>query len=456
MDAIFNVLSPIFWGVILLSTLVFLHEGGHFLAARACGVRVTEFFLGLPCRFNLSHQSSRIGTRFGVTPVLLGGYAAICGMDPEEAPHAEEVLGAIYRHGTVSVDAMADELALEPDVVLEACAFLLNMGSVAPVYDTSKGESPSSKYYPSTYAALPRDAAGLTIYDGRSFDRAHATKQGEPWEAAPSDAEFLTCERSHTYMGVGFWKRAFMLVAGIVVNVLVGFLLLVSVYSVLGIQAVSDVNVISAVTEGSPAQKVGLSAGDTITSINGEKTESWGEILSAIQAAAETPEASVAITFEHEGERRSGSVELDKNGSLGVSATTRTVRLGLAEAARMSVAYIAQTAQSVASLLVPQHTMEVINNSTSVVGISVMSAQAASAGPSTFLSLAALISFSLGFMNLLPIPPLDGGKLLLEAIQALTRRKLSVRFQTVVSFVGIALFGLLFIYMLGADILRLF
>lgn len=57
-------------------------------------------------------------------------------------------------------------------------------------------------------------------------------------------------------------------------------------------------------------------------------------------------------------------------------------------------------------------------------------------------------------MNLLPIPPLDGGKLLIEAIQAVTRRKVPVKVQTVISMIGIGLFGLLFVYMLGSDILR--
>ena len=83
MDTVLSILSSVFWGLLMLSVLVFLHEGGHFLAARSCGVRVTEFFLGLPCRFDIHCTSRRIGTKFGVTPLLLGGYAAICGMDPD-------------------------------------------------------------------------------------------------------------------------------------------------------------------------------------------------------------------------------------------------------------------------------------------------------------------------------------------------------------------------------------
>lgn len=149
-------------------------------------------------------------------------------------------------------------------------------------------------------------------------------------------------------------------------------------------------------------------------------------------------------------------VSFDDDGLLGISAPTQVVRLNPLQSCQIAIDNIVATAQSVGSLLNPRHTMEVLDNSTSVVGISVMSAQAAAEGPATFLNLAALISFSLGFMNLLPIPPLDGGKLVIEAIQAVTRRKVPIKVQTAISMVGIGLFGLLFIYMLGSDIVRFF
>ena len=69
MQAAWGFLSALFWGVLLLSVLVFVHEGGHYLAARAFGVRVTEFFLGLPCRARFSVKSKKVGTESGVTPL---------------------------------------------------------------------------------------------------------------------------------------------------------------------------------------------------------------------------------------------------------------------------------------------------------------------------------------------------------------------------------------------------
>ena len=66
----------------------------------------------------------------------------------------------------------------------------------------------------------------------------------------------------------------------------------------------------------------------------------------------------------------------------------------------------------------------------------------------------ALIAVNLAIMNLLPIPPLDGGKLVIEIIQKIAGRELPLKVQTIVSYVGIALFALLFVYMLRSDILR--
>ncbi|MDY2777171.1 MAG: site-2 protease family protein [Collinsella sp.] len=473
MEALLNVLAPIFWGVLLLSVLVFLHEGGHFLAARLCGVRVTEFFLGLPFRYNLSRASRRIGTRFGVTPLLLGGYAAISGMDPEEPPHAAIVLDAIHRQGEASVPQLAEILSISEEEVLEACAFLLGWGSIAPVY--GEGESRHSRFYPTTYASLPRDGAGNTVFDGRAFARDEATGEGQPWIPPHGAAAFLESERSRTYLGVGFWKRAFMLVAGVGVNLICGVLFFVVAYSVIGIKSPMDVNVIGSVAAGSPSEAVGLESGDRILAVDGIETNRWTEIVEAIgshegstplellvwepfdRAADQKIDLGgdqLAEHLERDGATREVEVAPDGDGLIGIGVTYDTVHLNPIDSTRLSLSFLASTAQGVGRLLMPQHTVEVLDNSASLVGISVMSAEAAEEGASAFLSLAALISFSLGFMNLLPIPPLDGGKLLIEAIQALSGKPVPIKVQTILSYIGIVLFGLLFLYMLRSDILR--
>lgn len=455
MNALLGIIAPFFWGFVLLSALVFVHEGGHFLAARACGVRVTEFFLGMPCRFNLHRVSRRIGTKFGITPILLGGYAEICGMDPTEVACAPAVLTYVHEHGVATVAQIARDLELSEEDALDACALLMGWGSVAPRYDEAAGERPGGSEYPSTFAAMPRDASGSTIFDGRRFERDGATQEGECWVPPMGQEAFFVQERSRTYSGKGFWKRAFMLLAGIGVNILTGFLLIVTVYSVLGTQVVVDTNRIGAVLDSSPASEAGLAAGDAIVSVNGAVTETWSSILDALSSAQAGQQVSLEVAGA-DGRERSVSVELGADGMLGIEGTQETVRLNPLDSCRIALDSIAQTAQGVARLLNPSQTMEVLDSSTSIVGISVMSAQAAAAGPAVFLSFAALISFSLGFMNLLPIPPLDGGRLLIEAIQAATGRTVPLRVQSAISIVGIVLFAALFLYMFRADVLRFF
>ena len=452
MVALLGFLKTVFWGLITLSVLVFIHEGGHYLAARTCGVRVTEFFLGLPCRFNIHHVSRRNGTKFGITPLLLGGYAAICGMDPTDVPCAPAVLAGVHRKGTATVDELAESLSLSSEEVQDACALLSEWGSIAPVYDESKGERPNSGYYPSCYSSVARDASGLTILDGRAFDRDHASVAGDPWTGFAKAREFFESERSRTYCGKTFLPRAFMLVAGILVNIACGFLLLMCVYSLIGVNVSVDSNVIGSVDSGSIAAKLGIEAGDAIVSVGGEKTATWTDLVSELDNHKDGNEFE--LVYRHGGREKSGSVALGKDDHLGIAASTQTVRVSPLRSLKLSWDYIALTAKGVASLLIPQQAKQVLDNSTSIVGISVMSSEAADAGIASYLSFAALISLSLGFMNLLPIPPLDGGKLLIEVIQLVLHRELSLKVQNVVSLIGIGLFGLLFVYMLRADIIR--
>ncbi len=452
MQILFSVLSSVFWGLLTLSVLVFVHEGGHFLAARACGVRVTEFFLGLPCRFNLHRSSRRIGTKFGVTPLLLGGYAAICGMDPTDTPDMDRVLAAIHRHGRASVSEIAQELAISEDDVLAACIVLQGWASILPVYENEDGSAADSRYYAPSYSAPARDKAGNTIYDGKLFDRATATAEGESWDSTLSDEAFLAQERSRTYIGQGFLKRAAMLLAGIFVNIVCGILLLMSVYSLIGIDTIVNTNVIGEVQAESIAAKAGLSAGDRILSIGEDECSTWEDVVQAVNTHADgTP---CELVFKHEGTKHAVTVSIGEDDHLGIIAKQTKIHLDPARSLGYSMSYVKTTAEGVVRLLMPQHTKEVLDISTSVVGISVMSSQAAAAGLSTYLCFAALISLSLGFMNLLPIPPLDGGKLLIEVIQALLRREIPIKVQNIISYVGVVLFLLLFVYMLRSDILR--
>ena len=140
---------------------------------------------------------------------------------------------------------------------------------------------------------------------------------------------------------------------------------------------------------------------------------------------------------------------------LGITAQTENVKLSLLESAGVALDYGKAVVQFALRLLMPQHTMEVLQGTSSVVGISAMASEAASQGAYPLILFLAFVSMSLGIMNLLPIPPLDGGKILIEVIQLVIRRPLSLRVQTIMSYIGIAFFVFIFVFALRNDIVNI-
>ena len=459
MSSLISILSAVFWGVIVLSVLVFVHEGGHYLASRACGVRATEFFLGMPCRLKLSRKSRRVGTEFGVTPILLGGYTRICGMEGSEDDLLAPALSIVMREGRVRADAVAAELGIEVERAYDLLATLSDWASIRPFYDSELGERPDQKSYPASFETLERDANHLTEYDrGHDFSLPGATPAGAPHATGMTPSEFLSHERSRTYLGAGFLRRCAMLVAGPLVNIVLAFLIVTFAFMVRGVDYIPDVNTLGSVVQESIAEEAGLRAGDTITEVDGTEVDSWSSLVSALDPLLESG-ADFELTYERDGEEHVAEVDLPDGQpveALGIkSLERRTYHPSFFEAASATFEYTAQVASYVTQLIQPAHTMEVLDQSSSIVGISAMAAEAASSGLYTLMMFAAAVSMSLGFMNLLPIPPFDGGKLLVEIIQLVIRRPLSERALNVLNILGLAFIVFVFFVVLKNDIVRL-
>lgn len=451
-----GVVSAVFWGVAVLSLLVFLHEGGHFLAARACGMRVTEFYLGMPCRHHLARKSRTYGTEFGVTPILLGGYTRICGMEGTHDELLPACFGMVQREGRVLATDVAAELGVDADRAYDMLATLADWAAIRPYYDAEKGEAPSQATLPEAFETLRRDANMLTEYDrGHDFSLPGTTEAGAP-RPLEDPAKALEGEKGRTYLGKGFLKRVFTLLAGPLVNVVLAFLVVTASLSLVGVEVAVNSNRLGAVTRGSAAQAAGLRAGDVVTSVGGRSCGDWSTLASAIDAALKTGE-DFKVTYERGGSSNEAVVRTGgkRLGALGVEALTRRVRLSLADAAYSAVRYGQEVAGFAVRLIMPQHTMETLGSASSVVGISAAASQAASSGVNDLLLFIAMVSMSLGFMNLLPIPPLDGGKILIEIVQLVIRRQLSVRVQAYISYVGLAFFLFIFVFALKNDVVRL-
>ena len=224
-----DILIMIVCAVISIGFLVFIHEGGHYLAARAFGVRVTEFMLGLP---GPSIGFTKGETRYGVTAVPLGGYAKVCGMEAGPLqPHLQEVLASLYRRGTANMEDVARDCGISDDEAYNALEELVEWGSVigpakADQYNTYR----APRVAPTKRALKKAAAAGLPA--PVSYELGQAREVADPHALYES-------EYRQQYRALPFWKRSVILVAGVFVNLLFAMLLFVLMYSVIGFEAQS-------------------------------------------------------------------------------------------------------------------------------------------------------------------------------------------------------------------------
>ncbi len=372
----------------------------------------------------------------------------------QEDPRLADVLAAVVRRGSATVAEIGADIGCEDaDEVFQLLEVLVDWASIEQV-ETKADQEHAIETAELSYRTLARDTQGRTIYDV-------ANHVGEPGSSCAGDvslvsdpAALLEQERSHTYLGCGFWKRAGMLVAGPLVNILCGILAIVLITSVLGIETVVADSVVGEVQAGSLAEEAGLVAGDVIVEVAGETVQTWYDLRLVLSDVLETGE-SFGLVWERDGVELSATIYPGADDTqLGIVQATQTIRIGIIDSLAIAFSYIAQLVSFIAQLFVPTRTAEILDQSTSIVGIAYMSQQAAAAGLSEFLNIIASISMSLALMNLLPIPPLDGGKLLLELIEAIRKKPVSVRVANGLSIVGVVFFLIIFVWVLRGDIIR--
>ena len=202
----------IIYATIVLGVLVFIHEGGHFLAARAFGVRVTEFMLGLP---GPSIGFQRGETRFGVTAVPLGGYARVCGMEPGEmSPHLRACMASVYERGEALMEEVAQDCGITDDEAYEALEELVEWGTIAgPGKKDQYNTYRTPRVEPTRRQLARAQRAGLPAI--QSFE------QGTPRPLDDVEA-FFQQEYRQQYRSLPTWKRIVILLAGPGVNLLFG------------------------------------------------------------------------------------------------------------------------------------------------------------------------------------------------------------------------------------------
>ncbi|MCL1846792.1 MAG: M50 family metallopeptidase [Coriobacteriia bacterium] len=424
MEMVFEGIKVVFFGALMFSIIVTIHELGHFTTARLFGLRVKEFMIGLPGP-NIGFHFK--GTKFGVTPFLLGGYALIAGgAGMKENTHLASAFSYLAQHGTLTEEqALVAEAELGYDLE-EALDVLHDWGTIKRV--KKKG-----RY---TYL-MPQ-----TMF----------IAEGQPRQVEDAQAH-ITAERKLTYDAAPWYRRVIILAGGVIFNLIFAIIIFTSGMMLMGAQ--EPTTTFESVVAGSPAELAGIQPGDTIVSFEGQPIDTWEAFTTCI--AAHKPGDQVTVCIDHQGDLRDLRVVLADNEGrpmLGVTTSLEKRPVPFSEAFTTSVGFIGLVTQAILKLFNPATFNEVISESTSIVGISFEARNFAAEGFLPFIYLAAALSISIGLMNLLPFPPLDGGKIIVETIERVTRRKIPSSVMSGISVTALALLVLLFLYVTNQDIHR--
>jgi regulator of sigma E protease len=255
------------------------------------------------------------------------------------------------------------------------------------------------------------------------------------------------------------WKRLITTVSGPLMNFIVAFVVLI-VYSMAGgVQQV--VPMVGTVTAGSPAAEVGLQPGDKFITINGVQIGQDVDLMR--KAINETAGKPFSVVIERNGKQSSLIItpKLDsttKSYIIGITVGQIPMHMGFGQALSFSVENMVNMVKELLQFLGTLVTQgKGANDVASPIGIvSVMTQQAQQYGLQSFISIAVFLSVNLGLFNLIPFPGLDGSKVIFLLIEAIRGKPVAPEKEGIITAIGFGLFILLFIFLAGRDIARLF
>ena len=433
MTALIYVLSFVF----VLGVLVFVHELGHFLAAKRVGIRVLKFQLG----FNPTIVSYKYGeTEYGIGALPLGGYVKMAGEATEDGPTGDpgEFLSKT-RWERFQVLVMGPTMNLLLAFVL--AAVVLYQGAEVESYNDQpvvvgvvKADSPGAR-------------AGI-----RSGDRivTVAGHRVDTWEEF-----FVTIgTRANREVPIGLLRE--------------GLDVTTTVTPVSDDKAkfeIGDIGVLPnvhphlvAIAETEPGAKAGLKAGDVIVAANGEPITFDAEFRQIIR---KNPNVAMTLSILRAGAPMTITVTPRLNGKvgyLGVTPTddTKTIKPTALGAVRLSaqknVAMAGMIGQTVWGLLTRQLSPKQLMGP---IAIAQVSGESAQLGWLAVAGLMVSLSLNLGLLNLMPIPMLDGGHIFIMALEGLARRDFSVRVKEKMLLAGFVVLMMLMVTVIYNDLARL-
>ncbi len=324
------------YAILVFCIIIFVHEFGHFAAAKACGIRVNEFALGMGPRL-IHHKGKE--TEFSLRLLPIGGYNRIEGEDEDSD-------------------------------------------------------------------------------DPRAFNNASV------------------------------WKRILVVVAGATMNFLTCILILIIVYGTVGFASTT----VGEVMDGMPAAEAGLEAGDTILSIDGKTINAWTDVQTYTQAGGDT----LSVVVLRDGEEITLSVPLIEEDGRKVMGIRSMIKHDLGPAIREGFtgtwSITKEMYAALAGLVTGKGSIDDVSGPVGIV--SIISEQAKT-GFLNVLYLTAIISLNLGIINLLPLPALDGGRLVFLIINLITGKRVSTKVESTVHATGMLLLLAFMAFIVVKDVIRL-
>ncbi|MDR2834019.1 MAG: RIP metalloprotease RseP [Streptococcaceae bacterium] len=414
--------------ILVFAVIVIVHEFGHFYFAKKSGVLVREFAIGMGPK--IFYHRGKDGTAYTIRILPVGGYVRMAGMDDDD--------GEITPGETVS-------LILDEQEIVQR----INMSSKKQLPNSVPMEVEAVDLIDDLFIrGYIHGDDGKTVEYKVNHEATVIENDGTEVRIAPRDVQLQSAKVT---------QRMMTNFAGPMNNFILGVIVFIIVIFMRGGVSVDNTNRIGAVQENSPAYRAGLKENDEIVSINGDKITNWDDLVGHILP---NPDKELTMEVISGGNEKTIKVTpkqaegVDKtNGIIGIGQPVDSSILamffgGFKQAFGLSVAIF----QGIINLILRPS----LDQLGGPVMIFHMSEQASQSGFSTVLLMLGMLSMNLGMANLMPIPALDGGKIVLNIIEAIRRKPLSPEKEGVITLIGAGFMVILMILVTWNDIQRFF
>lgn len=409
--------------LVVFGLLVFVHEFGHFIVAKKSGILVREFSIGMGPKL---FQIRRNPTTYTIRWLPLGGYVRLAGSDDEAKldPGMTIVVQLNDKGEVVRIDASESDLPIEGIPIQVTKADLVDALTISG-YENGDENKPVTYHVNHDATIIDKNKTELVI--------------------APRDTQFQQAN---------VWQKLATNFAGPFMNIVLGFVVfMIWTFTVPG----PATTTIAEVENNSPAQVAKIKANDEIISINGKKMSDFEDISNQI-SRSKGKDLKIRVkqgSTYHTAivKPTSKTIQKQKVYQIGIVAKSdENFGAKLKRGWDTAVSTTGLIFNAVGNLF--RHFS--LNKLSGPVGIYSQTSQVSNMGFTYVLAFLAMISINLGIVNLIPIPGLDGGKLLLNLIELFRGKPISEEHEAIVELIGFGLLLVLIIAVTGNDIYRYF